>query len=127
MDWLNQIANLISDNKIPLGKWAEAVVTWITDNLDWFFNGISDGLNFVMENTTAGLTATPAVLLIAIICAIAYALHRKWTLVLGVALGLLLILNLGFWAATIETLVLMVTGGTIGGPRPWAYPGAMNV
>jgi len=108
MDWLNQIANLISDNKIPLGKWAEAVVTWITDNLDWFFNGISDGLNFIMENTTAGLTATPAVLLIAIICAIAYAMHRKWTLVLGVALGLLLILNLGFWAATIETLVLML-------------------
>ena len=108
MDWLNHLADLISGDKIPIGKWAEVVVTWITDNLDWFFNGISDGLNFIMENTTAGLTAMPAVLLIAIICAIAYLMHRKWTLVLGVALGLLLILNLGFWAATIETLVLML-------------------
>jgi len=108
MDWLNHLADVISGDKIPIGKWAEVVVTWITDNLDWFFNGISDGLNFIMENTTAGLTAMPAVLLIAIICAIAYLMHRKWSLVLGVALGLLLILNLGFWTATIETLVLML-------------------
>jgi glycine betaine/proline transport system permease protein len=108
MEWFNQIAKLISDNKLPIGKWAATVVDWITNNLAWFFNGISDGLSFLMDNTTAGLSAVPALLLILIICGIAYLLHRKWVLVIGVAVGLLLILNLGFWELTVETLVLML-------------------
>lgn len=108
MEWLNQIASLISDNKIPIGKWAAAGVDWITNNLDWFFNGLSDGLSFLMDNTTAGLSAVPALLLILIICAVAYLLHRKWQLAVGVALGLLLVLNLGFWELTVETIVLML-------------------
>jgi glycine betaine/proline transport system permease protein len=108
MDWLNRIAQLISDNKIPIGKWAASVVEWITDNFAWFFNGVSDGLSYLMDNTTAGLSAVPALLLILIICGIAYLLHRRWALVIGVALGLLLILNLGFWDLTVETIVLML-------------------
>jgi glycine betaine/proline transport system permease protein len=108
MDWLNQLADLLSSNKIPIGKWAEIAVNWITDNLEWFVNGISDALTFLMDNTTAGLEAIPAILLIGLICVIAYARHHSWGLVIGTALGLLTILNQGYWTQTIETLVLML-------------------
>jgi glycine betaine/proline transport system permease protein len=77
MDWLNQVADLISGNKIPIGKWAEVVVGWITDNLSWFFDALSSGLGFLVDNTVLLLGLVPALLLIPAICAIAYWLHRN--------------------------------------------------
>lgn len=138
MHWLNQIAGLISDNKIPIGKWAEVVVGWITDNLSWFFDALSSGLGFLVDNTVWLLSMVPALLLIPAICAIAYWLHRNWMLVAGVVAGLLLILNLGFWDEMIETLVLVLYAtlfslligiplGIYAARRPWFYRGLQPV
>jgi glycine betaine/proline transport system permease protein len=138
MDWLNQVADLISGNKIPIGKWAEVVVGWITDNLSWFFDALSSGLGFLVDNTVWLLGLVPALLLIPAICAIAYWLHRNWMLVAGVVAGLLLILNLGFWDEMIETLVLVLYAtlfslligiplGIYAARRPWFYRGLQPV
>ena len=81
MDWLNRLLELISGNKIPIGKWAEVVVGWITDNLSWFFDALSSGLGFLVDNTVSAAGLVPALLLIPAICAIAYRLHRNWMLV----------------------------------------------
>jgi glycine betaine/proline transport system permease protein len=138
MDWLNQVADLISGNKIPIGKWAEVVVGWITDNLSWFFDALSSGLGFLVDNTVWLLGLVPALLLIPAICVIAYWLHRNWMLVAGVVAGLLLILNLGFWDEMIETLVLVLYAtlfslligiplGIYAARRPWFYRGLQPV
>ena len=46
--------------------------------------------------------------MILIICALSYILHRNWKLVIGVAVALLLIVNMGYWDRTLETVALVV-------------------
>jgi glycine betaine/proline transport system permease protein len=55
-----------------------------------------------------GLSSIPALLLIAIFTAIAWYTSR-WGVALFTGLGLLLILNLGYWEGTMSTLALVLT------------------
>ena len=105
MDWLHR---LLTDHKIPLGLWVKDGVKWITDNFYDQFDAFSRGLGFLIENFAGLLAAVPPVVLVLLTCAFGYWLHRSWGLVALIAGGLLLILNLGFWAAMIETLALVL-------------------
>jgi glycine betaine/proline transport system permease protein len=129
---MDGVAQVISDNKIPLGAWGKVAVDWITANFEWFFDAISVGLLVPIEASVDLLLLTPPLLLIAIIAGIAYLLQRSWWLVLFVILGLLLILNQGLWEAMIETLVLIIFAtlvslligipiGILAARRPWLY------
>ncbi|HJR23317.1 MAG TPA: choline ABC transporter permease subunit [Dongiaceae bacterium] len=129
---MDGVAQVISDNKIPLGAWGKVAVDWITANFEWFFDAISVGLLVPIEASVDLLLLTPPLLLIAIIAGIAYLLQRSWWLVLFVVLGLLLILNQGLWEAMIETLVLIIFAtlvslaigipiGILSARRPWLY------
>ena len=51
----------------------------------------------------------PPVVLIALVAGLAWWLHRSKGLVALVVAGLLLILNLGYWEATTETLALVLS------------------
>jgi glycine betaine/proline transport system permease protein len=125
MDWL-------TDNKIPLGAWIRSFVEFLNDNAAWFFDFVSDVLGFTINGLIDVLQWLPPLLLVAIFTAFAYGLHRSWRLALMVAGSLLLIVNLGYWEETIETLALvvfatflcMVVGIPIGiaaAHRPWLY------
>ncbi|WP_119461960.1 choline ABC transporter permease subunit [Rhodospirillaceae bacterium SYSU D60014] len=135
MEWLNEF---LTDNKIPLGKWVEAFVGWITDNFDWLFDAISEGLGFLIEALVDLLAATPPLALILLLCVFGYWLHRSWRLVALIGLGLLLILNLGFWEEMTETLALVLFAtaisiaigvpiGIYAARRPWFYAGLRPV
>jgi glycine betaine/proline transport system permease protein len=78
--------------------------------------------------------AVPPLLLIAIFAGLAYALHRSISLAVFAALALLLVVNLGFWEATLETLSLVICStmicviiglplGIAAAHRPWLYTG----
>ena len=125
MEWL-------TDNKIPLGKWINWFVDLLNDHAAWFFNFISDVLGFLINGLIDVLQWLPPLLLVALLALLAYGLHRSWKLALGIVLSMLLIINLGYWEATIETLALVVfstlTCMLIGIPvgiaaahRPWLY------
>ncbi|MCZ6496743.1 MAG: choline ABC transporter permease subunit [Alphaproteobacteria bacterium] len=101
MDWL-------TENKIPLGAWIKSLVEFLNDNAAWFFDFISDVLGFTINGLIDVLQWLPPLLLVAIFAALAYGLHRSWRLALMVAGSLLLIVNLGYWEQTIETLALVV-------------------
>lgn len=94
------------DNKIPLGLWIKHGVD-ATKQWRWFFDGVSAGLSFFINGLTDLLLWPPAVVNIAALCALAYWLHRSLWLVLYIALALLLIINLGFWKETMQTLSLV--------------------
>ena len=101
MDWL-------TENKIPLGTWIKTFVEFLNDNAAWFFDFISDVLGFTINGLIDVLQWLPPLLLVAIFAALAYGLHRSWRLALMVAGSLLLIVNMGYWEQTIETLALVV-------------------
>ncbi len=125
MDWL-------TDNKIPLGNWMKAFVDFLNDHAAWVFNLISDVLGFLIEGLIEAMLWLPALLLVAVFAALGYWLHRSWKLAVGILLSLLLIINLGYWEETVETLALVVFAtaiclvvgvpvGIAAAHRPWLY------
>lgn len=118
--------------KIPLGDWISTFVDFLNEHAAWFFNFISDVLGFLIEGLIDVLQAVPALLLIALLAAFAYWLHRSLWLVAGLVLSLLLIVNMGYWEDTIETLALVIFAtaicmavgvpvGIAAAHRPWLY------
>jgi glycine betaine/proline transport system permease protein len=106
MEWL-------SDHKIPIGDWIKALVDLLNRHVQGFFDLIALILGTAVDSLTDLLQALPAIVVILAIAALAYALHRSWKLSLGVVLALLLIVNLGYWKETIETLSLVLWATTI--------------
>ena len=102
MDWLTQ-------DKIPVGKTAKAVVDWLTNNFAGFF----DGLAFVMQSFIDGLMFVlkypHPLIMVAIFSAVAYALRRSIAVTLLTLFGFLFILNQGYWKETMETLTLVLS------------------
>ena len=125
MEWL-------TDNKIPLGKWIRGFVDFLNDHAAWVFNLISDVLGFLIEGLIDILQWFPPLLVVALIAALAYGLHRSWKMALGMVGALLLVINLGYWEETVETLSLVVFStavcmavgvpvGIAAAHRPWLY------
>jgi glycine betaine/proline transport system permease protein len=96
------------------------------------FDAISTVVGTSIDSITAVLQAIPASLFIVVFSGLVYLLHRSLVLVIGSALALLLIANLGYWAATMETLSLVVSStivsviigvplGIAAAHRPWLY------
>jgi len=120
------------DNKIPVGKWIEAVVNFIKDNSLDFFDSFSTIVSSVVDGFTWLMTSVPPLLLIVLLAGGAFALRRSWKLGLFVGLALLFILNQGYWQATLETLSLVLFAtmismaigvplGIAAAHRPWFY------
>ena len=121
-----------TEHKIPIGKWSEVVIDFIDRNFYWFFDLISDGLGFLMEGLIDILLFINPFVLILLVAAFAFWLHRSWSLVIGILLSLLLVLNLGYWAETVETFALIIIAtafcmaigvpiGVAAAHRPWLW------
>ncbi|MCA0276635.1 MAG: choline ABC transporter permease subunit [Proteobacteria bacterium] len=105
---MDPVSSLLAAYKIPIGAWGKAFFTFLTDNFNAIFRGFSGGLNFVLNGLVDGLLFVPPVLVVAAIALLAWYLQRSRALAIGVALGLLFIINQGLWKQTVETLVLVV-------------------
>ncbi|MEE8456037.1 MAG: choline ABC transporter permease subunit [Limibaculum sp.] len=125
MEWL-------TDNKIPIGAWIKSFVDVLNDNAAWFFDFIADVLGLVINGLIDAMQWLPPLLLVALFAGLAFWLHRTWRLPLAMAAALLLIINLGYWEETIETLALVVVAtvtcmivgvpvGIAAAHRPWLY------
>jgi glycine betaine/proline transport system permease protein len=98
----------INIGKLPVGAWGKSFFDFLTRNFSWFFDTFARGLTFILEGLAAGLLLVPPVILIAAIAGLAWYLQKSWKLAIGVAIGLLFILNQGLWKDTVETLVLVI-------------------
>ena len=109
---MDPISQLIAGAKIPVGRWGKTFFDYLTSNFAWFFDSLARGLSIVLNGMVDGLLWLPPILIVALVAALAWWLKRSWKLSLGVAIGLLFIINQGLWAATIQTLVLVVAATT---------------
>lgn len=103
---------MLIDQKIPLGQYIASFVEWLTQNGADYFDAIAQGLEFMIHGVTSALTWFNPFVLIALFAALAHLIQRKWALTVFVALSFLLILNLGYWQETMETLA-QVTFATV--------------
>ncbi|MEO4041320.1 choline ABC transporter permease subunit [Hoeflea sp. CAU 1731] len=102
MEWLTEY-------KIPIGKWSKAVVDWLTENADWFFDGLAEILGTVIDAIMWVLQTPPPLLVILALTAIAHVIRRSWPITVFVLLSLLFVVNQGYWTETTETLTLVMT------------------
>jgi glycine betaine/proline transport system permease protein len=125
MEWL-------TDHKIPIGSWIDQFVTFLNLHAAWAFDIISDTLNFLIDGLIDVMLWVHPLVLLAIFAGITWWLHRSWKLVALVVLSLLLVINLGYWDETVQTLALVVCAtlictvvgipiGIAAAHRPWLY------
>jgi glycine betaine/proline transport system permease protein len=126
-EWLTQ-------HKIPLGSWVKAFVDLLNDNAQSVFDLVSIAVGTTIDSLTAVLIAIPPLVLTGAFAGLAWLLHRSLSLAVFTALALLLVINLGYWQATLETLSLVICStlvcvligvplGIAAAHRPWLYTG----
>ncbi|MDF3382879.1 MULTISPECIES: choline ABC transporter permease subunit [Sulfitobacter] len=102
MDWL-------TENKIPVADVAEEALDWLQTNGAWFFDGLSDLMERLIEAILWVLQTPHPLILIAVFAAITWAIQRNWKTVAFVVLGFLFILNQDYWEETMESLTLVLS------------------
>ena len=118
--------------KLPIGKFVKIGITWLQDNASGFFDAVTAVIDFSVDGMTGLLMSVPVAVMIVAIAALAYWLHRSWKLSLFVIVAFLLITNLGYWEATMQTISLVgfstLASVAVGVPvgiacahRPWLY------
>ncbi|MED2971028.1 glycine betaine ABC transporter substrate-binding protein [Fictibacillus sp. B-59209] len=94
--------------KIPLAQWVDHLVDWITNTFDPVFNAITGFIEGLLDNLVTLLGIGPSILLILIITLFALYTSR-WGVAIFTLVGLLLIDNLGYWNATVDTIALVLS------------------
>lgn len=127
MEWLSA-----SQNRLPIGRYAKEAVDWLTTNLSFFFDWLSFIFESVIDALLYLLQAPHPLIIVALLTALSAWMRRSIGMPLFTALGLLLIINLGYWKATTETLALVIAAsvvcmvlgiplGIFAARRKWAY------
>ena len=130
--------DFLTEHKIPVGDWAAAIFDWLQINGRWFFDGLADAMEYLVETMLWILQAPNPLIMVALAGLIAWALQRRISVTVLVVLGLLFILNQGYWEETTESLTLvlsaclvcMATGvpiGILAAHRPRLYNALLPV
>jgi glycine betaine/proline transport system permease protein len=122
----------LTDHKIPVGIWAKHFVDWLTLSGAWFFDWLSTVLKHIIDALILVLQWPHPLAVVAAFTGIAWYFRRSAGVAVFTCLGLLFIINQGYWKETTETLALVVAAAAvsmaIGVPvgiacarRPWLY------
>jgi glycine betaine/proline transport system permease protein len=122
----------LTENRIPIGGWAKAFVDWLTTNFELFFDQLARFLSGVVAVLLWILQTPHPLIVVAVITAAAWWFRRSLGVTLFTGLGLLLIINQGYWKETTETLALVLAASfvsmAVGVPlgiaaarRAWVY------
>jgi glycine betaine/proline transport system permease protein len=102
MDWL-------TETKIPIGRTAASLFDWLQINGGWFFDGLSDAMEALIDAVLWVLQTPHPFVVIAVFALLTWLLQRRWQTPLFVVLGFLFILNQGYWEETTESLTLVLS------------------
>lgn len=102
MEWL-------TENKIPVGKWAAGGFEWLQANGALFFDALSDFLEALIDAILWVLQTPNPIFIVLAFSALAWGLQKSWKPALLTFLGFLFILNQGYWEETTESLTLVLS------------------
>lgn len=92
---------------INIGGAFEFFINWLTDNFGPFFDGVSDVIGAVIGVLQAVLLFPHPVVMILILSTLAFFVAKKSVVIFSV-IGFLLIVHMGLWDATMDTLSLVI-------------------
>ncbi|HKL22875.1 MAG TPA: proline/glycine betaine ABC transporter permease [Tichowtungia sp.] len=93
--------------KIPVGDTFESLINWLTDNVGVVFDGIGNTVTAILAGLKFILLLPHPLLMILLFTALAWWIAKRGVAIFTV-LGMLLIYNMGYWTATMETLSLVL-------------------
>ncbi len=102
MDWL-------TDNKIPIGKFAKRFFDWLQEIGEPFFDWLAWVMELLIDAILWVLQSPHPLVIVAAFMALTWALQRGWKMPLLVGIGFLFILNQGYWEETTESLTLVLS------------------
>ena len=106
---MDQLLDLVTKTKIPVGREAGRAFDWLTLHASNFFDALATGLEGLIDGVQwVLLTPHPFVIILAF-AALAHFLQRSWPTTLEVVAGFLFIINQGYWEETMESLTLVLT------------------
>lgn len=115
-----QFEGWLALHKLPVGAAVASGIDWVKGSGAGVFQAIGTTVAGAINAVYRGLSALPTWLLILATGWFAWWMQRSWPLAVFVLLALLLIVNLGYWQQTLETLALVVvstlTAAAIGIP-----------
>jgi glycine betaine/proline transport system permease protein len=91
---------------LPISDWLNAIMTWVVDNLGWFFLGISWALEWPIKGVQFVLQVMPWTVTAFLFCVVAYA-ASGWKLAAFTLVSVFYILILGYWVEGMNTLSLV--------------------
>lgn len=105
--------DFLTQHKLPLGSWAKAFVDWLTINAAWLFDGIAVVLETLIGGILFVLQAPDPLVVVGFATALAFLVRRNIGFPLFVLGSLMVIINLGFWEETTNTLALVLGATTV--------------
>jgi glycine betaine/proline transport system permease protein len=94
----------MNNYKIPLGEVIADFVDWLIAHGSSYFDTFADVVEITIHGVTDSLLWLDPFVLVGLFALVAHAIQRKWALTVFCMLSFLLILNLGYWQETMETL-----------------------
>lgn len=94
--------------KLPIGIWVQDAVNYLVDLSEYHLRAFSDLLNNVIGKIVDFLEWTNPFALIFIIIILTFLIKRNWKTILLIVCGSLIILNLGYWRESLETVTLVL-------------------
>jgi glycine betaine/proline transport system permease protein len=101
--------NWLTENKLPIGAWAEAGFDWLERTGQVFFDFLSLAMEGLIDGILWVLQTPHPLFIIAAFVALTWVLQRNWKTCLFVAAGFLFILNQDYWEETAESLTLVLS------------------
>ncbi|GAC1326714.1 MAG: proline/glycine betaine ABC transporter permease [Chloroflexota bacterium] len=98
--------------RIPVAKWTNDFVTWITNTFPGPFDFVKSVVGFFVDTLQNALTGPNDLVMLAILAVIAWYL-AGWRIGLFTAVGLLLIISLDLWQDSMVTLSLVIAATVI--------------
>ncbi|ABG04518.1 binding-protein-dependent transport systems inner membrane component [Rubrobacter xylanophilus DSM 9941] len=98
--------------RIPLGERVEGVVSFVTENFEWFFSFLESVLTSLVDALSTVLTALPPLAVLGAFYGLAW-LVSNWRIALLTAAGLLLLQGLRLWEDAMLTLALVIAATAV--------------
>lgn len=98
--------------RIPLDKWANSFVDYMIDSFSGVFTGINQIMTSLISSLEWVLTASPPLVTVVVFVLLALWL-TDWKIAVFTCLGLLLIISLNLWEASMLTLSLVLASTII--------------
>ncbi len=93
---------------IDIGGWFAALINWLTIHGAFFFDAVTVVVDGLLSGFQSLLITVPALVVIAVFTAAAWATAGKWMALFSIA-GFLLIMQMNLWRQTMQTLSLVIT------------------